>query len=431
MKNERTANGGLLDARRLQWILSLLLLARLLYPFFNSPLEHLFSDPQRHWENGERFLHPSVMGSSDPFLYQLWIYLLRLLAQGSAPTVLLGCGILCAAMPYGWYRAFRELQPKAQALLGALAVGLVPESISLYAYFMNETLLLALMGFCFWLTLRANRKRTTASFALASLVWVCAAFTRTIAVPMAFGCLAWLWATQPQKLNKALAAGGLALLFAIPAGLHARAQLGFFSPFGNLYFNEIYNVSGMREIAVNFGPDGSYHFGCPSFYNPTFYPISDWTTNRTGIASIAVDLKQGRAGWRAEKNRVAQQRTFAAWRQRWEDALYLLYGQTWPNSDRSSVFGWLTLWTRWIWAPVIAVTIWGALRHRYRGPAYIFPACALGTLALLLLQGEGVMEARYREPIDAILIGSAWLLASRKKDHPVLRPALATDGRLT
>jgi len=355
------------------------------------------------------------MGSSDPFLYQLWIYLLRQIAQGGAPAISLGCGILCAAMPYGWYRALRELQPKSQALLGALVLCVVPESISLYGYFMNETLLLTLMGFCFWLTLRANRKRTAAAFALACLVWLCAAFTRTVAVPMALGCLLWIGSQPPHRLRKGLTAIVLVSIFAVPAGLHARAKLGFFAPLGNLYFNEIYSVSGKHDIAADFGADGNYQFGCPSFYNPTFYPFSGWTTDRTGLVSIAIDLHQGRAAWIEEKVRAAKQRTFPAWRARWENLLYLLFGQDWPNSDRAGVFGWLTLWTRWIWAPLIAAVAWGMWRGRYRGAAHLLPACGLGTLALLLLQSEGVMEARYREPIDGILICSVLLMSRARK----------------
>ena len=164
----RGAPGSARTVKWLQSIFGLLLLGRLLYPFFNSPLDHLFSDPLRHWENGERFLHPGILGSIDPFLYQLWIYCLRQIAQGSAAAVSLGCGILCAAMPYGWYRALRELQTRERALAGALVIGLIPESLGVYAYFMNETLLLTLMGFCFWMTLRSHRKGTLAAYTLAA-----------------------------------------------------------------------------------------------------------------------------------------------------------------------------------------------------------------------------------------------------------------------
>jgi hypothetical protein len=92
----------------------------------------------------------------------------------------------------------------------------------------------------------------------------------------------------------------------IPAGLHGRAKLGYFAPLGNLYFNEIYHASGMRDIAVDYGPDGRYRFGSPSFYNPTFWPFSRWTTDRTGVAAIDIDLTQGRAPWIAERRRVAR-----------------------------------------------------------------------------------------------------------------------------
>jgi hypothetical protein len=406
---------ALRDERNLQWLFAALLLGRLLFPFFNSPLNHLFSDPGRHWENAERFLHPGIMGSNDPFFYQLWLHLLQRAAHGDAPTTLLGCGLLCAAMPYGWYRAQRELRPRASALGGALVIGLIPESISIYAYFMTETLLLTLLGFCFWLTLRAFRKRSLAAFALACALWVCAAFTRTVAAPMAIGCVLLLWATQPGRPARALVALALAALLAIPAGLHARANLGFFAPTGNLYFNEIYHSSGMRDIAVNYGPQGQFRFGSPSFYNPTFYPFSDWTTDRAGTVAFNIDLSHGRADWIAANARAAAQRTFPLWRQRREDLLYLLFGQSWPDSDRATVSGWLTLWTRWLWAPLVLLVAWAALARRYRGREWLLPACALGTLALLALQSEGVMEARFRKPVDAILVCAALLIAGRRQ----------------
>jgi len=426
---EHAGHGVPRENRGLASLFGLLLLSRLLYPFFNSPLDHLFSDPQRHWDNGAHFLNPSIMGSSDPFLYQAWIYLLRLVAHGNHATILLGCGILCAAMPYGWYRTLRELQPKRRALLGALLIGLIPESISLYAYFMNETLLLALMGFCFWLTLRAHRKRTLASFAVAAVVWIFAATTRVVALPMAAGCLAWALTDQAQPLKAALTAAVIAALVLVPAGLHARAKLGFVAPFGNLYFNEIYSVSGKRDIAVDYGAEGSYQFGCPSFYNATFFPFSAWTTDRTGVVSIAIDLNQGRPAWIAEKNRVRAENTFPAWKARWENFLYLMFGQDWPNADRNSVFGWLALWTRWIWAPLIAAVGWGLWCGRYRGAARLLPLCGLGTLGLLLLQSEGVMEARFREPIDAILIGAALLLRAGSRG-PAPQAASRAPGQI-
>src|ERR1700733_1993187 len=217
-----------MQARRehwLRWAFGAVLLGRLLFPFFDSPLTHLFSDPARHWANGSRFLSPDLIGAGDPFLYQLWIYLLRDLSHDDAPTILLSCGLLCAAMPYGWYRALRELLPRRAALIGGLIIGVIPAFIGIYAYFMTETLLLTLTGFAFWATFRAARKRTVAAFALASALWAGAMFTRSIALPMALLCLSMLWLTQQQRLVKAASALAMFMLLGLPAGLHARSTL--------------------------------------------------------------------------------------------------------------------------------------------------------------------------------------------------------------
>lgn len=417
-RSRRPGLDALFTERRLQIWFAALLLFRLLYPFFNPPLEHLFSDPQRHWENGANFLHPNIMGAADPRLFQAWMFALRSLSHDFAPTVFLACGFLCAAMPYGWYRALRELQPRRRALVGAIVIGTLPESISLYGFFMNETLLITLLGFCFWLTLRARRKETVAAFALAAIVWLGAALTRTVVLPMAALCLAWLWLTQAQHLKKLLVGAGIGCLLIVPAGLHGSAKLHFFAPFGNLYFNEIYNASGMHDISIDYGPDGIYEFGSPSFYSATFYPFSTWTTDRSGVVSVKIDLTQGRAAWISAREGVRTLRSFPAWRQRYEDFLHLLFGQVWPNSETGTFFGWLTVWARWLWAPLLLLVSWGLVTRRYHGDAYLLPLCALGTIALLLLQDEGVMEARFREPIDAVLVCAALLLSSRRGAAP-------------
>ena len=58
------------------------------------------------------------MGSGDPFLYQLWLFLLTRVPDNQALVETM-TGVLCAAMPYGWYRALQELLPRRWALGGA------------------------------------------------------------------------------------------------------------------------------------------------------------------------------------------------------------------------------------------------------------------------------------------------------------------------
>jgi SAM-dependent methyltransferase/4-amino-4-deoxy-L-arabinose transferase-like glycosyltransferase len=399
----------------LKWAFGMVLLWRLLFPFFDSPLLHLFSDPARHWANGGRFFLPDLIGAGDPFLYQLWIYLLRTLSQGDQPSVVLGCALLCAAMPYGWYRALRELLPRQPALIGGVIIGLTPAFIGIYAYFMTETLLLTLTGFAFWATFRCARKQTLAAYALASGLWVCAIFTRSIALPMAVLCLGMLWLTQRQRLGKALSAAAAFTLLAVPAGLHTRSTLGFFAPLGNFYLSQIYSASGEHDIGINAGPLGAWGFGTPSFYNPTFYPFSSWTTDRVGTAYISIDVSRGRASWIEEKKRIESRRRFP-WRRQYEENLvYLLFGQSWPDNDPHALSGLATVWTRWLWPPLMLLVACGVVRRRYRSWEWLLPVCALGMLLSLAVQRDGIIEGRYRKPIDPVLLAAAIVLYYRTR----------------
>jgi hypothetical protein len=408
-----------LSARDVRWSTAFggVLVLRLLYPFFNSPLTHIFSDPQRHWDNAALFLAPSVMGSGDPYLYQLWLFALRQLAGPSSATILTGCGVLCAAMPYGWYRALRELLPRVASLQGAVLIGLWPPFLGGYAYFMTETLLLALTGFGFALTLRAVRRRDTTAWVLAVAVWLAASFTRIVALPIAVICLGWAWRLQLRRWRALTLAALPALALVIPAGLHGRYALGYFAPLGNLYLNEIYHAGDNKSIAIDFGPQGSYIFGSPSYYNPTFYPLSDWTTARTGVLTITIDTRNGRGDWRRTLARMPARGLRERWHDFGENLCYLLFGQSWPDNDRSSVVCWLSVWMRWLFVPMVLTLAYAAIRGAYRGREWLLPLCALLSLVLLALQREGIMEGRYRKPLEPIFVASlvlAWHGRSRR-----------------
>lgn len=412
-----------LSAREVRWstLFGGVLVLRLLYPFFNSPLTHLYSDPLRHWENGRDFLHPTIMGSSDPYMYQLWLFLLRQLAGDSSSasataTILTGCGVLCAAMPYGWYRALRELMPRASALASAVLIGLWPAFLGVYGYFMTETLLLTLTGFGFALTLRAWRKRSLTAFAAACALWLAAGYTRIVVLPIATVCLLWIWTVQPYKLRALSIALLLGVLVTIPAGLHARASLGYFSPLGNLYLNAIYHDSSSKDIQIDYGAQGEFTFGSPSYYNPTFYPFSDWTTSRTGLMAIAVDTRHGRADWQRIVAQMPKLPRAVRWRDFTENLCYLFFGQAWPENDPGTLVGWLGVWLRWLLLPIVIGTAIASVRGVYRGREWLLPLCALMSLTLLALQREGIMEGRYRKPVEPIFMAAialAWHARTR------------------
>lgn len=411
----------------LRWLLGAVLLLRLLYPFFDSPLGHLFSDPQRHWDNGADFLHPNPMGGLDPFLYQFWMYALEQAGAANRACIDLGTGLLCALLPYGWYRALKEVLPREWALGGAIAMGLVPEFLGIYAYFMNETLLMALTGVAFWLTLRARRKPGLGPFALACACWLALGQTRAIALPLGCACMAWVWWMQPRKLANACAGGLLAVAFALPAAYHALPVIHYFAPFGSFYLNDIYWASGARLINIDFGPYGHYQYGSPSYFNPAFYPFSDWLTERTGTAFIRIDLTHGRQDWIAEAARVTHERTLSYAADAWQNFLYLCLGQTWPNNDPASRIGWLTVWMRWAWPVLVAWVAFGACTRRFKGREWLFPLGGLGLVALLLVQHNAIIEGRYRMPIDPLFVASAVILAYRR-GRETTPPAPADAG---
>jgi hypothetical protein len=399
----------------LRWLFGAVLVLRLLFPFFNSPLAHLFSDPLRHWNNGLNFLHPDLMAGDDPFLFQAWLAALQWLSHGSGPAVNFGCALLCVLMPYGWYRALREIMPKTWALGGASLIGLWPSTLGMYAYFMNETLLLALIGTGFWATFRARRKGTLGAFAIASLIWSCAALTRTVAVPLALLNVLYLLLMQPRKLSAACIAAAAAGLLLIPAAWHSRAGVGFIAPLGNLYLNEIYAASGKRDISIEAGAAGSYVFSSPSFYNPAFYPFSEWISARSGVFDIHVDLKKGRTDWRAELKRARAERTYPRWQQRWDDFVFLLFAQSWPDNDRGTLSGWLSLWNRWLWLPLVLCVAVGTGRGWYHGREWLLPVCGIGVFLLLTVQSEGTMEGRFRKPLEPIFLAAAVVMLYRSR----------------
>jgi SAM-dependent methyltransferase len=61
------------------------------------------------------------------------------------------------------------------------------------------------------------------------------------------------------------------------------------------------------------------------------------------------------------------------------------------------------------------VVAWGALRRRYRGWQWLLPVCALGMLLSLAVQRDGIIEGRYRKPIDPVLVAAAIVLYYRTR----------------
>ncbi|MGH8541981.1 MAG: hypothetical protein ACRETW_15940, partial [Stenotrophobium sp.] len=56
--------------------------------------------------------------------------------------------------------------------------------------------------------------------------------------------------------------------------------------------------------------------------------------------------------------------------------------------------------------------------RRYRGREWLLPVCALGTFLYIAVQQQGVVEARFRLPIDPIFVAALILLFASPRPRP-------------
>jgi len=130
------------------------------YPFFNS-LRSSVLRPGAALANGKNFLHPDAIGSGTRISIRRGCFYCNEL-RSSRPRNPVGCGRLCALMPYGWYRRWRT----HSAAMGARR-GCADRSHASFMelrIFHERNLAVTLTGFAFWLNSPSHRKRTVGAF---------------------------------------------------------------------------------------------------------------------------------------------------------------------------------------------------------------------------------------------------------------------------
>ncbi len=385
-----------------------------------NPIDHIFSDTERHWTHGSEDLlrdDPFIMG--DPVLYQLYIGALAKLSLKIPGLIAFYTILLSVLMPWFWYRFFRELQPsRLAAVAGWAAITWLPSWISIYGYFMTEALLLPLLGASLWLTWRCKRKRTVNSFLLMVLCWILAGLTRGAAIPMAAMATAWLWLVQDQKIRKVVYSTILLVLILGPLGYRTLEKVHVFAPYGITQLNQIYSRSGNEEINLEYWRDGAvWYFGfwSPSLGSEPFEPLSHWKSRRTGKVKVYIEIEKGREDWNAALRQNDPSSSKYLWLMS-ENLIFLFFGESWPDSDRERLLGEINYQMRWIWAPLaLGILVWSLLWRR-RLPGNRTDRLLLGAIMLIWFVIQGLMlyavnEGRYRKPLEGLLIGQIVLLA--------------------
>lgn len=384
-----------------------------------NPVDHLWSDPQRHWEQGTDALRTDPMTLTDPVLYQLYIGVLGKLTLKDPLLVALYTALLSLFTPWIWYRFLRELQPsKTVALAGWAALALLPSWVAIYGYFMQETLLLPLLGSALYASWRCRRKQTLASFLLMALLWALAGLTRGIAIPLAAVTCCWLWLEQGDKLRKAAFSALLLALILGPLTYRAYQQLHIFAPHGNGKLVSVYTRSGHKRINIHYERDGarwSYWFASPSTGERPLAPLSDWQTERRGAAEVTVDLAKGSEDWQRALDEYPLTFSRYLWIAR-ENLVYLFFGASWPDNNSARTVDQLNVHGRWLWAPLtLALLLLTVRRWRHLRGNRLLPVLIAVWILVQGLLPIAVNEGRYRKPAEGMLLAQAALLLALRR----------------
>lgn len=390
-------------------------LTRIAGCFLNNPIGHLFSDPLRHWMNGKRFLAPDLLGVGDPILYQLYVFILQQVTGENWFLIALACGLLSAIMPWTYYRAARELQLSIHAARTVWAlVAWMPSLVTVYHYFMMETLLIALIGLAFWMSARHLRKGTIRSFLAAVACWTLVCLTKTVAVPLALVAVGYIGWMKSRKWTPFLLGAGLVILMLIPNSIRTWHYLKWVAPLGNPWMAKIHHRSGARTIEVYYGKL-KYHFGSPSSFIQPLEPLSSWMMRRAyedSVVTVQVDVSHGKQDWVECYRKLNVGRR--EWMEQWgENILLFFFSPAWPD-DTETWGGWLAYLSRWLIGPLIFLILECNLQEiRQRHCAFI-PVTVTVFALFLMFQNMAIMEGRFRKPLEPLLLlNLVWVYAKR------------------
>jgi hypothetical protein len=406
---------------------------RLVICLQHNPMDFLSSDAFRHWHNGGVFPRGRFWGASDPIGYQVFIFLLRRLTRDNRILVALGSGLLSVVMPWTYYRAARSLGLQKTAALWVWAIiAWTPSLFTIYHYVMMETLLLALDGLAIWSSGRYLRKGNTESFLMSIFCWTLACLTKPTVIPLAGIFVLWsCWKKRPSL--RAVGIGTLlALVMLVPQAIRSEVELGFIAPFGNPWLTKIQHRSGTKTTYIYFRGRANQNWiestfvSSPSCAIPPLAPLSSWQIRRAYVDSsitITVNAKNGTRDWKDAY--AGLDTSWDEWFTQWgENIPVFLFAPSWPEYDSDLWDSQLTLYTRWMWAPLIAVVLgWNVFRFFKRRFDLLPVAVTLFTL-FLALQNVATTEGRYRKPLEALLLMNVvWLISTRPRgDQQELEP---------
>ncbi|GAB4147757.1 MAG: hypothetical protein OHK0017_09800 [Patescibacteria group bacterium] len=412
-------------------------IARVWNIWIYSPIDHLFSDPARHWLYTQKPAGSDLFSSIDPIFYQIWLNFVAQITLKNELAVNIYTSLLSLSTPFIWYLLLKEINPGKEKLnlVGWLILSLSPSWLEIYSYFMTETVFLPLFGLSLYLTIKHNNqnKISYSNWGGIILIWLFTVLTRFVAAPFALLSVAYLIYRKPGKAKLILQTILIGLIILVPIGFRNYQIVNVFAPFGYGAMNQIYAQSGKQAIRMEVVDGekgvGSWEFGSPSLYTskPPLWPISDWRSSRNedlkdaNIVEIKIDLNHGNADWNnyldATKPDLAKYSSLVS-----ENILFFYFGESWPDSNSEHLFGNLNYLTRWVWPLLFMLSLIGNLLYLKSFKNLSFFACITSICSIMVIFTlSAVMEGRYRKPFEGLwLLNAIWLLAQIRRRQPQL-----------
>ena len=176
------------------------------YPIVHRPMDYLFSDAARHYQYSLGPLVGKDYGSYLELLgYQIWLFTSLNMVGRTPFNTAIYSAFFSILTPLIWYGWFKECLPAKHWALFALALLVfVPSWITIYGFFMSETLLLPLLGLSLWLTWRAKRIQTLPAISLAMAAWFFSLSTKFSIFPEMLVTMTWLFYNlgKSNKINE-------------------------------------------------------------------------------------------------------------------------------------------------------------------------------------------------------------------------------------
>ena len=397
--------------------------------FVHNPMDYIWSDMSRHWDNGRFFPRGGYTGAADPIVYQVYIFVLQRITASNRLLIALASSLLSVLMPWTYYRAARSFGlDKTPALWVWALIAWTPSLAVIYHFIMIETLLLLLEGVALWVTARYLRQGGTRAFLAFVFCWTLASLTKPTLVPLAGICFLWVWWKKSTSLRQIALGAVLALVMLVPQAIRSKIELGFFAPLGNPWLTRVMLRSGAKVTQfhyythpvawIGFQPlstDYTGEFSSPSCYIRPLEPLSHWAMRRAGSdskARIIIVSGHGEQDWKAACQRFS--RDSDEWLAQWrENIILFFFAPSWPESAVQQWDGYLEYISRWIWAPLILVVFVANGRDFLRRRFDLVPVAVTLFTLIMALQNAVITEGRYRKPVEPLLLlNLVWVLAS-------------------